>query len=192
MILTISDEEIPTYPDLTDANSNCCYSRMNWNPGKSVEYYKESEPFCNEPDQSSGLISHPSDGFLTSSKIDSMGRTHPHPRTLIQENPRASPSSSSNLSTYNSSKNNLSMTSSSFYHNPSSLPNESVKASRQHTQYETLPMIGHGFESAALLTSSDNFDVMLHSEKFQQRPESLHRKSFQNEGKSIIFGNKNA
>ena len=151
---------------------------MNWNPGRSVEYYKESEPFCIEPDQSSGLISHSSDGFITSSSI-SMGRTHPHPRTLTQKNLRASPSSSSNLSTYNSSKNNLSMTSSSFHHNPSSLPYDSVKASRQNTQFETLPMNGHGFESAALLSSSD---IMLHSENFQQRPESLHRKSLLNKG----------
>ena len=155
---------------------------MNWNPGKSVEYYREGDPFCPdiEPDQSSGLISHPSDGFITSSKTNSMmGRTHPHPRTLTQKNLRASPASSSNLSTYNSSKNNLSMTSSSFHHNPSSLPYDSVKASRQNTQFETLPMNGHGFESAALLSSSD---IMLHSENFQQRPESLHRKSLLNKG----------
>ena len=178
----ISDEEIPRFPDLAKANSNCCYSRMNWNPGKSVEYYKESEPFCIEPDQSSGLISQSSDGFLTSPKIKSMGRTHPFTRTVDNEYLRVSPSSSSNLSTYNSSKNNLSMTSSSFHHNPSSLPYDSVKASRQNTQFETLPMNSHGSESAAIVSSSD-IDFSLYSENFKQRPESFHRKSLNSKGK---------
>ena len=180
-IILISDEEIPRFPDLAKANSNCCYSRMNWNPGKSVEYYKESEPFCIEPDQSSGLISQSSDGFLTSPKVKSMGRTHPFTRTVDKEYLRVSPSSSSNLSTFNSSKNNLSMPSSSSHHNPT-LPNEAAKASRQNTQFETLPMNSHGSESAAIVSSSD-IDFSLYSENFKQRPESFHRKSLNSKGK---------
>ena len=153
---------------------------MNWKPGESVEYYRENKPFCNEPDQSSGLISRYSDAFITPSKTNSMGRTHRHARAVTQEYLQVSPSSSSNLFTYNSSKNNLSMPSSSSYHNPT-LPNESAKASRKNTQFETLPMNSHGFESAALVSSSD-IDFTLHSENFQQRPESLHAKSLTNKG----------
>ena len=174
--MILLDEEIPLYRDVK-CHANCCYSRVNWSPGS---HHKITESFCNEPDQTS--LKHSSDGSIVTPKTLRMGWPH-HPSIPNIQEYRASPSSSSNLSTYNSSKNNLSMPSSSSNHR--TLPKESTKALRQNTQFETLPIKGHGFETPIL--SSSTIDYVLYSENTPQRLESLSEKSFNNKG--ITNGN---
>ena len=153
-------------------SSKCCYERMNWEPGKSIQDYKEDEPFCNEPDLSTGAKGHSIKDFSTTPKQPIvMGWSHQQ-RSNIQ-GWRASPSSSSNLSTYNSSKNILSMPSSSSNH--LTHPEEFTKASRQNTQFETLPIEDHGLERP--LRSPSTIDSVLYLVGSNQHPGSLTQKS---------------
>ena len=176
VLFLLPDEEIPLYQAFV-GHSNCCYSRMNWKG--FVTQFKDSGEFCTEPDLRS-LPPHSSDDSIATPTPLAMGWTHHQPTSNVNGY-RASPSSSSNLSMYNSSKNNLSMLSSSS--NYITLPKESTKASRQNTQFETLPIKGHGFKTPFL--SSSTTDSMLYSKNHQERPDSLSQMSYPAKGIKI-------
>ena len=188
VILSV-DEYIPLYED-HESHSGCCYSRMHWGPGSSVDDYKEDQSFCNEPDlkdvqqqrfyEQAGTKTNPISTYPNTPQTSTMGWTHQS--TSIVQGWRASPSSSSNLFTYNSSKNNLSKPSSSSNH--ISLSKASTNSSRYNTQSEALPIKEHGPETPSLLSST--IDSVMHSSSSYQPGWTARQTSYDNEGIAIL------
>ena len=154
----LSDEYIPAVaqPNIFDEPSDCCYSSMNL-MGNSLDDYDQNQAFCVEPShleilqQKEYQKRHVSGSkkftFINepfTSHPSMMGWTH-QPTSLVQGWP-LSPPSSSILSTFNSSKSNLSKLSSAF--KPLPISTAAVNSQSYYTQPEALPINDMGYHGS--------------------------------------------